>query len=74
MLKAPTKPLTGSISKYAPSVERFANAILGNSDDAADKDLKKIQETGYFGDLLVYMKEDGKAYRPGETDSFHPVN
>ncbi len=52
----------------------LASAKEYNSDDAADKDLKKIQETGYFGDLLVYMKEDGKAYRPGETDSFHPVN
>ena len=35
-------------------------------------ELKKLQETGYFTDLQVYLKEeDGKAYKPGERDSFH---
>ena len=34
--------------------------------------LKKLQETGYFTDLQVYVKdEDGKAYRPNESDAFH---
>ena len=33
---------------------------------------KKLQETGYFTDLQVYIKdEDGKAYRPNESDAFH---
>jgi hypothetical protein len=41
------------------------------NDDTATADLKKLQETGYFGDLMVYMKEEGKAYRPDERDSFH---
>jgi len=34
-------------------------------------ELKKLQETGYFTDLQVYIKdEDGKAYRPNESDAF----
>ena len=29
-------------------------------------------ETGYFQDLQVYVKdEDGRAYRPNESDAFH---
>ena len=36
------------------------------------EELKKLQETGYFTDLQVYLKEeDGKAYKPFERDSFH---
>ena len=35
-------------------------------------ELKALQdETGYFQDLQVYIKdEDGKAYRPNESDAF----
>ena len=39
-------------------------------EEEANANLKKIQETGYFSDLQVYMKEDNKAYKPDERDSF----
>ena len=39
-------------------------------EEEAKENLKKIQETGYFSDLQVYMKEDNKAYKPDERDSF----
>ena len=34
------------------------------------KDEWIIQETGYFSDLQIYMKEDNKAYKIDERDSF----
>ena len=39
---------------------------------ASKAELKALQdETGYFQDLQVYIKdEDGKAYRPNESDAF----
>ena len=39
-------------------------------EEEATANLKKIQETGYFNDLQIYMKEDNKAYKPDERDSF----
>ena len=36
----------------------------------AKENLAKLQETGYFSDLQIYMKEDNKAYKPDERDSF----
>lgn len=39
-------------------------------EEVARKDLKKLQETGYFSDLQIYLKEDNKAYKPDERDSF----
>ena len=40
--------------------------------DEAKAALAKMQETGYFFDLQVYLKEaDGKAYAAFERDSFH---
>ncbi|MBQ8655527.1 MAG: hypothetical protein IJ527_00455 [Prevotella sp.] len=45
------------------------------TEDAAKTDLKAMQQTGFFSDLEVYLKEeDGKAYVAGERDSFHPVD
>ena len=47
-----------------------AKEFHGCEDTKAE--LKKLQETGYFTDLQVYVKdEDGKAYRPNESDAFH---
>jgi hypothetical protein len=47
-----------------------AKELHGFEDTKAE--LKKLQETGYFTDLQVYVKdEDGKAYRPNESDAFH---
>ena len=31
---------------------------------------KEYLETGYFSDLQIYMKEDNKAYKIDENDSF----
>ena len=39
-------------------------------EEEAKENLKKIQETGYFSDLQIYMKEDNKAYKIDERDSF----
>ena len=32
--------------------------------------LAEIQNTGYFGDLQIYIKADNKAYKIDEHDSF----
>ena len=32
-------------------------------------DLQKIQKTGYFSDLQIYLKEDNKAYKINESDT-----
>ena len=37
---------------------------------SAEIDLKLLQTTGFFGDLRVYLYEDGQAYVAGERDSF----
>lgn len=39
-------------------------------EEDAQQNLQKIQETGYFSDLQIYLKEDNKAYKMNETDSF----
>jgi len=49
----------------------LASAKEFTTEQTATDELKKLQETGYFSDLQVYMKEDNKAYRPDERDSFY---
>jgi hypothetical protein len=49
----------------------LASAKEYSQEESAVADLKELQTTGYFGDLMVYMKEDGKAYKSDERDSFH---
>ena len=49
----------------------LASAKEYSQEESAAADLKELQTTGYFGDLMVYMKEDGKAYKSDERDSFH---
>ena len=39
-------------------------------EEDAQMNLQQIQETGYFSDLQIYMKEDNKAYKPNERDTF----
>ena len=39
-------------------------------EEEAQENLQKLQETGYFSDLQIYMKEDNKAYKIDERDSF----
>ena len=36
---------------------------------AANIDLKLMQDTGFFGDLQVYVLEDGQVFKSGERDS-----
>ena len=38
-------------------------------EEDAQINLQTIQETGYFSDLQIYMKEDNKAYKINETDT-----
>ena len=38
-------------------------------EEDAQINLQKIQETGYFSDLQIYMKEDNKAYKINESDT-----
>jgi hypothetical protein len=38
-------------------------------EEDAQINLQKIQETSYFSDLQIYMKEDNKAYKMNETDT-----
>ncbi|MBR3496599.1 MAG: hypothetical protein IKH86_12060 [Prevotella sp.] len=57
--------------KQLEFTNHLASAKEYLNEDNARADLKAIQETGYFSDLLVYMTEEGKAYRPDERDSFH---
>jgi hypothetical protein len=38
-------------------------------EENAQENLQKIQETGYFSDLQVYLKEDNKAYKIDESDT-----
>ena len=39
-------------------------------EEDAQINLAEIQKTGYFSDLQIYMKEDNKAYKIDERDSF----
>ena len=38
-------------------------------EEDAQLNLQKIQETGYFSDLQIYLKEDNKAYKMNESDT-----
>ena len=52
----------------------FTNHLASAKEYLQEEDaqisLQKIQETGYFSDLQIYMKEDNKAYKIDENDSF----
>ena len=41
---------------------------------AAKEELDKMQETGYFTDLGVYLVEEGNAYIAGERDNYQPID
>ena len=38
-------------------------------EEEAQQNLQTIQQTGYFSDLQIYLKEDNKAYKINETDT-----
>ena len=52
----------------------FTNHLASAKEYLLEEDaqisLQKIQETGYFSDLQIYMKEDNKAYKIDENDAF----
>lgn len=41
--------------------------------EEAQQVLDEMRETGYFGELLVYLLENGVTYIMDERDSYHPV-
>jgi hypothetical protein len=41
-------------------------------EDYARQQLQELRKTGYFNDLQVYLKEDGRAFKLEERDSFQP--
>ena len=57
-------------AKKLEFTNHLASAKEYLAEEEAKANLKTLQETGYFSDLQVYMKEDNKAYKPGERDSF----
>ena len=38
-------------------------------EEDAQLNLQRIQQTGYFSDLQIYLKEDNKAYKIDESDT-----
>ena len=68
------------LSVFDPSekIMSFCNE-MGKAKTFADsnvalEELKKMQLTGYFTDLSIYLVQDGKAYIAGERDNYHPVD
>ena len=57
-------------SKKLEFTNHLASAKEYLSEDTAKTQLKELQTTGYFSDLQVYLKEENKAYKPDERDSF----
>ena len=57
-------------NKKLEFTNHLASAKEFMAEDTAKAQLKELQTTGYFSDLQVYMKEDNKAYKPDERDSF----
>ena len=51
----------------------FTNHLASAKEYILEEDaqihLQQIQETGYFSDLQIYLKEDNKAYKIDERDT-----
>ena len=47
----------------------LVNALEYLQEEDAQINLAEIQETGYFGDLQIYLKKDDKALLISEQDS-----
>ena len=51
----------------------FTNHLASAKEYVLEEDaqihLQQIQETGYFSDLQIYLKEDNKAYKIDERDT-----
>ena len=59
----------GEEKKKLEFTNHLASAKEYLLEEDAQINLQKIQETGYFSDLQIYMKEDNKAYKMNETDT-----
>ena len=63
-----------NVKKKMSFVNDLKEAKEYDAEEDAILDLQSMQETGFFSDLEVYLKEeDGKAYVIGERDNFHPM-
>ena len=58
--------------KQMESKNQIGEAKTYDQRRSAEVDLKLLQETGFFGDLRVYLFEEGKAFVAGERDGFLP--
>lgn len=51
----------------------FTNHLASAKEYVLEEDaqihLQQIQDTGYFSDLQIYLKEDNKAYKIDERDT-----
>ena len=47
----------------------LASAKEYRLEEDAQINLQTIQQTGYFSDLQIYLKEDNKAYKINESDT-----
>ena len=47
----------------------LASAKEYRLEEDAQINLQTIQQTGYFSDLQIYLKEDNKAYKIDESDT-----
>ena len=51
----------------------FTNHLASAKEYVLEEDaqihLQQIQETGYFSDLQIYLKDDNKAYKIDERDT-----
>jgi hypothetical protein len=59
-------------SKKLEFANHLAAAKEYDTEEYARQQLMKLRETGYFNDLQVYLKENDKAYKSDERDSFQP--
>ncbi len=60
-----------TVNKKLEFTNHIASAKEFKGFEATKEELRKLQETGYFSDLQVYIKEEnGKAYRPDESDAY----
>ena len=56
-------------NKKLEFTNHLASAKEYLAEEEAKTNLSKIQETGYFSDLQVYMKEENKAFKIDERDT-----
>ncbi len=60
--------------KMMAFTSQMDDAMTFEEAEVAKDSLDKMQQTGYFTDLGIYLLEDGKAYIAGERDSYQPID